>query len=53
MNKLTWQQFVKNVQNWAKERGIYDHSTPTAQLLKALPELDELVLTFNLAAKFK
>ena len=42
MNKLTWEQFVKNVQDWAAERGIYDHSTATAQLLKALSELGEV-----------
>src|SRR5699024_9890193 len=27
---------------WAEERGIYEHSTPEAQLLKALSELGEL-----------
>lgn len=42
MQKLTWDEFVSNVQEWAKERGIYDHSTPEAQLLKALSELGEL-----------
>lgn len=42
MNNLTWEQFVSNVQGWAKERGIYEHSTPTAQLLKTLSELGEV-----------
>lgn len=42
MNKLTWNEFVNNVQHWAAERGIYDHSTPIAQLLKALSELGEV-----------
>lgn len=42
MQKLTWDEFVSNVQAWAKERGIYDHSTPEAQLLKTLSELGEL-----------
>lgn len=42
MNNLTWEQFVSNVQGWARERGIYDHSTPTAQLLKTLSELGEV-----------
>ena len=39
---LTWNEFSYNVQTWAKERGIYDHSTPEAQLLKALSELGEV-----------
>lgn len=42
MKTLTWNEFVENVQNWATERGIYEHSTPEAQLLKALSELGEL-----------
>lgn len=42
MKTLTWNDFVKNVQAWAKERGIYEHSTVEAQLLKALSELGEL-----------
>lgn len=42
MKTLTWNEFVENVQAWAKERGIYEHSTPQAQLLKALSELGEL-----------
>jgi len=39
---MTWEEFVSNVQQWARERGIYEHSTPDAQLLKALSELGEL-----------
>ena len=35
-------QFITNVQNWASERGIYEHSTSTAQLLKAISEMGEL-----------
>lgn len=42
MQTLTWQQFVENVQQWATDRGIYEHSTPNAQLLKALSEVGEL-----------
>lgn len=42
MQKLTWDEFVSNVQGWAKERGIYEHSTSAAQLLKTLSELGEL-----------
>lgn len=42
MQKLTWDEFVRNVQEWAKERGIYEHSTSAAQLLKTLSELGEL-----------
>ena len=34
--------FITNVQNWAAERGIYDYSTGTAQLLKAISEMGEL-----------
>ena len=34
--------FITNVQNWASERGIYDYSTGTAQLLKAMSEMGEL-----------
>ena len=35
-------EFITNVQNWASERGIYDYSTSTAQLLKAISEMGEL-----------
>jgi|SRR5690625_1212883 len=39
---MTFEEFKTNVQQWAQERGIYEHSTPEAQLLKALSELGEL-----------
>lgn len=42
MQKLTWDEFVANVQGWAKERGIYEHSSPMAQALKGLSEVGEL-----------
>lgn len=35
-------EFIFNVQSWADTRGIYDHSTSTAQLLKAISEVGEL-----------
>lgn len=42
MTVLTWDEFVINVEEWAEARGIYTHSTPDAQLLKALSELGEV-----------
>ena|SRR5699024_1026624 len=39
---MIWNEFKENVERWAAERGIYEHSTPEAQLLKALSELGEL-----------
>src|SRR5690625_5506282 len=39
---MTFDEFKQNVETWAAERGIYEHSTPEAQLLKALSELGEL-----------
>lgn len=39
---MNWNEFKGNVEKWAEERGIYEHSTPEAQLLKALSELVEL-----------
>src|SRR5690554_5846498 len=39
---MNWNEFKQNVERWAEERGIYEHSTPEAQLLKALSELGEL-----------
>lgn len=39
---MIWNEFKENVEHWAEERGIYEHSTPEAQLLKALSELGEL-----------
>lgn len=39
---MNWNEFKNNVEQWAAKRGIYEHSTPEAQLLKALSELGEL-----------
>lgn len=35
-------ELEQNIRNWARERGIYQHSTPKAQLLKAVSEIGEL-----------
>jgi len=35
-------ELESKVREWAKDRGIYDHSTPKAQLLKAVSEIGEL-----------
>lgn len=40
---MKWNDFVSNVQRWAAERGIYEHSTALAQLYKAISEHGELV----------
>lgn len=37
-----FEQFQQNVQRWATERGIYEHSTALAQALKAVSEVGEL-----------
>lgn len=37
-----FEQFQQNVQCWATERGIYEHSTALAQALKAVSEVGEL-----------
>jgi hypothetical protein len=39
---MTFEDFKTNVQQWATERGIYEHSTAVAQALKAVSELGEL-----------
>lgn len=39
---MNWETFTENVKNWSAERGIYEHSTPRAQALKALSELGEV-----------
>ena len=39
---MTFDEFKQNVESWAAERGIYEHSTPEAQLLKAVSEIGEL-----------
>lgn len=40
---MKWNDFVTNVQGWAAERGIYEHSSALAQLYKAISEHGELV----------
>ena len=42
MNK-TIQELVPLIQKWAKERGIFDKSTPFDQLLKTHEEVGELI----------
>src|SRR5690554_267863 len=39
---MTFQEFKENVEQWAQDRGIYEHSTALAQCLKAVSELGEL-----------
>lgn len=39
---MKFEDFKTNVQQWATERGIYEHSTATAQVLKACSEAGEL-----------
>jgi NTP pyrophosphatase (non-canonical NTP hydrolase) len=39
---MTIDDLVPLVEQWASDRGILDHSTPTAQLLKTVSELGEL-----------
>lgn len=39
---MNWNEFKENVEHWAEDRGIYDHSTADTQLLKALSELGGL-----------
>ena len=43
MNEIErFHQFRANVEQWSNERGIYEHSTPLAQALKAVSEVGEL-----------
>ena len=44
---MNFKTFKTNVEQWATERGIYEHSTPQAQLLKSLSELGELADAAN------
>ena len=37
-----WPVFKENVEQWAIDRGIYEHSNSRAQLFKALSEIGEL-----------
>lgn len=39
---MTFDDFKQNVQAWATECGIYEHSTPLAQALKAVSEMGEV-----------
>jgi len=39
----TIQELVPLIQEWAKERGIFDKSTPFDQLLKTHEEVGELI----------
>src|SRR5690554_1572825 len=39
---MTFQEFKASVEQWAQDRGIYEHSTALAQCLKAVSELGEL-----------
>ena len=39
---MKFEEFKTSVQQWATERGIYEHSTATAQALKACSEAGEL-----------
>lgn len=39
---MTLDELVPMVEQWAADRGILEHSTPTAQLLKTMSELGEL-----------
>ena len=39
---MTFEVFKSNVEQWAEERGIYEHSTALAQALKAVSEVGEL-----------
>ena len=39
---MEWNNFVDNVQRWARERGIYEYSTALMQSYKSLSEYGEL-----------
>lgn len=39
---MTFNEFKISIELWAAERGIYEHSSTEAQLMKALSELGEL-----------
>jgi len=41
-NKTNLNDLVELISQWAEDRGIYDHSTSNAQLLKAMSEMGEL-----------
>jgi NTP pyrophosphatase (non-canonical NTP hydrolase) len=39
---MKWEALISFVEEWAEDKGIMYHSTPQAQLLKAMSELGEL-----------
>lgn len=39
---MKFSKFVTDVQGWQRDKGIYEHSTPLAQALKAVSEVGEL-----------
>ena len=39
---MKFEEFKSNVEKWAEERGIYEHSTALAQALKGVSEMGEL-----------
>lgn len=39
---MSWNILIDEVEQWAIDRGITKHSTPQAQLLKAVSEMGEL-----------
>lgn len=39
---MTIEELIVAVERWASDRGILDHSSPQAQLLKTVSELGEL-----------
>lgn len=39
---MQFEEFRANVERWSAERGIYEHSTVQAQVLKAVSEMGEL-----------
>ena len=39
---MNFDEFRGNVERWARTRGIYEHSTIQAQVLKSVSELGEL-----------
>jgi NTP pyrophosphatase (non-canonical NTP hydrolase) len=42
-----WTRLIGDVERWAEDRGILQHSTPAAQLLKTVSELGELADATN------
>lgn len=39
---MNWKELIRVVEYWAEVRGIFAHSTPQSQLLKAVSEMGEL-----------